>query len=89
LKTKKPKSSIFTQFLLKSNSYDKIYVNVIGVQLFGTTTKKPRVNVVIFLRFWSTTNNRHGFKIKLSLPKVLLAATNRSHPFLRHFGHFK
>jgi hypothetical protein len=55
-------------------------VNVIGVRLFGTTTKEPRVNVVIFKAFWSTTNSRHGLKIKLSLPKVLLAASNGKLP---------
>jgi len=39
-------------------------------------TKEPRVNVVVFKAFWSTTNSKHGLKIKLSLPKVLLAAIN-------------
>jgi hypothetical protein len=46
-------------------------VNVIGVRLFVTTTKEPRVNVVVFKAFWSTTNNGHGLRIKfLSQTKI-------------------
>jgi hypothetical protein len=75
LKAKKPKNnpiSLFIEIYLRI----KFTVNVIGVRLFVAATKEPRVNVVVFKAFWSTTNSKHGLKIKLSLPKVLLAAIN-------------